>query len=323
MEYTTLGRTGLKVSVAGLGSGGFSRLGLKAGKSEDEAAKLIHQAVDLGINFIDTAPAYGTEGVVGKALKSIPRQSVVVATKAFVHRNDEWYTPARVVASLDNSLRAMGTDYVDVFNLHGVYAFEYKHAIENIVPALLEQQAKGKIKHIGITENPIEDHTNAMLELALRDDVWEVFMVGFHMMHQGARKNVFPLTRQKGIGTLLMFAVRSMFADPPRIAREVKALAAKGLIDKSLASSDDPLGFLVHEGGASNVTEAAYRFVRHEPGVDIVLFGTGDADHLRSNVASLLKRPLPQADRDKLTALFGHLKAGVGLDGHAPPANSK
>ena len=68
---TTVGRTGLKVSVAGLGTGGFSRLGMKAGKSEDVCARLVHQAVDLGINFIDTAAAYGNEGVVGKALKSI------------------------------------------------------------------------------------------------------------------------------------------------------------------------------------------------------------------------------------------------------------
>ena len=58
----------------------------------------------------------------------------------------------------------MGTDYVDVFNLHGVYEFEYKHAREVIVPALLEQKAKGKIRHLGITENPIDDHTNAMLK---------------------------------------------------------------------------------------------------------------------------------------------------------------
>ena len=257
MEYTTLGRTGLKVSVAGLGGGGFSRLGLKAGKSEDEAAKLIHLAVGLGINFIDTAPAYGTEGVVGKALKTIPRDQVVVATKAFVRRGDEWFTPERVIASLDNSLRLLGTDYIDVFNLHGVYANEYRHAIEVVVPALLKQKEKGKIRHIGITENPIEDHTNAMLELAVRDDVWEVMMIGFHMMHQGARKNVFPHTRRKGIGTLLMFAVRSIFADPPRIAREVKQLAAKGLVDQSLAQTDDPLGFLVHGGGAATNTEAA------------------------------------------------------------------
>jgi aryl-alcohol dehydrogenase-like predicted oxidoreductase len=60
MEYTTLGKTGLKVSVAGLGCGGFSRLGLSAGKTEDEAVLLVCEAVDMGINFIDTAPIYGT-----------------------------------------------------------------------------------------------------------------------------------------------------------------------------------------------------------------------------------------------------------------------
>ncbi|MGB6891512.1 MAG: hypothetical protein WBE25_08515, partial [Xanthobacteraceae bacterium] len=165
------------------------------------------------------------------------------------------------------------------------------------------------------TENPIVDFTNEMLKRALRDPVWEVFMVGFHMMHQGARENVFAVTRTKGVGTLLMFAVRSIFADPPRVAREMKALAAKGLVEKWLGESDDPLGFLLHEHGAANMIEAAYRFARHEPGVDVVLFGTGDAEHLRTNVASLLKPPLPEADQAKLAALFGHLK-GVGLDGH-------
>src|SRR5258705_5051390 len=153
-----------------------------------------------------------------------------------------------------------------------------------------------------------------MLDQAKRDDVWEVYMVGFHMMHQGARKNVFPITRAKGVGTLLMFAVRSIFADPPRVAREMRALAEQGLVEKSLGETDDPLGFLIHEGGASNMTEAAYRYVRHEPGVDVVLFGTGDAEHLRTNVASLLKPPLPEADRAKIDALFGHLAVGIGLD---------
>ena len=83
----------------------------------------MREAVELGVNFIDTAPSYGTEGVVGRALKSIPRDKVVVATKSAVQRNNEWWTPERVVASLDNSLRLMGTDYVDVFNLHAVDPF--------------------------------------------------------------------------------------------------------------------------------------------------------------------------------------------------------
>jgi len=315
MQYTTLGKTGLRVSVAGLGTGGFSRMGLKSGLNEDQSARLVRDAIDLGVNFIDTAPPYGTEGVVGKALKHVARDQVVVATKAFIHRNNEWSTPERVLASLDNSLRLLGTDYVDVFNLHGIEAYEYEYALNTIAPVLIEQQRKGKIRHIGLTENPIVDFTNETLKRALNDPVWEVFMVGFHMMHQGARQNVFPLTQKNGIGTLIMFAVRSIFADPPRVAREIKALAAKGLLDKSLAATDDPLGFLVHEGGAASMIDAAYRFVRHEPGVDVTLFGTGNAAHLRSNIASLLKPPLPDADRAKLVALFGHLE-GVGLDGH-------
>jgi L-galactose dehydrogenase len=85
MHYTTLGRTGLRVSVAGLGTGGFSRLGLMNGKSEVEAARLIHEAVGLGINFIDTAPAYGTEGVVGLA---------VIPTGADMLRGGEGLTTA-------------------------------------------------------------------------------------------------------------------------------------------------------------------------------------------------------------------------------------
>jgi len=158
----------------------------------------------------------------------------------------------------------MGTDYIDVFNLHGVFAYEYKHAIEKIVPALVEQKKKGKIRHIGITENPINDFTNEMLKRAVNDPVWTVYMVGFHMMHQIARKNVFPETRAKGIGTLLMFAVRSIFADAPRIAREMKAMAAKGLVEKWLGETQEPLGLRIHEGGAPSMTEAAYLYARHQ-----------------------------------------------------------
>jgi aryl-alcohol dehydrogenase-like predicted oxidoreductase len=317
VQYTTLGKTNLRVSVAGLGTGGFSRLGLKSGKTEDEAARLIHEARDLGVNFIDTAQSYGTEGVVGKALKTIPRDQVVIATKA-QFRGTPFAPPEKVVAALDNSLRLMGTDYVDVFNLHGVEVGEYDYALETMAPALLKEKEKGKIRHIGITENPIVDFTNATLKRALNDPVWEVFMVGFHMMHQGARQNVFAKTREKGIGTLLMFAVRSIFADPPRVAREMKVLADKGLVEKWLGELDDPLGFLVHEGGASSMIEAAYRYARHEPGVDVVLFGTGDSAHLKANVAALLKPPLPEADRAKLAKLFGHL-TGIGLDSHQSP----
>ena len=120
MEYVTLGRTGLGVSVAGLGCGGFSRLGLGTGKSESEAVALVRQALDLGVNLLDTAAVYGTEGVVGAAIKSVPRDRVVIATKAWIPRREGSCAAARAVASLDNSLKQLGTDYIDIFQLHGV-----------------------------------------------------------------------------------------------------------------------------------------------------------------------------------------------------------
>jgi len=89
-------------------------------------------------------------------------------------------------------------------------------------------------------------------------------------------------------------------------------LAHSGDVPASLAAQPEPLGFLLHKDGASNLTDAAYRFARHEPGADVVLFGTGDQEHLRANVASLLKGPLPPSDMDKLRQLFAQLR-GVGL----------
>jgi aryl-alcohol dehydrogenase-like predicted oxidoreductase len=120
MEYTTLGRTELKVSVAGLGCGGFSRLGLSTGGTEASAIAIIHAAIDHGVNLLDTAAPYGTEDVVGKAIRTVPRDKVVIATKSSVFRDGERWAPERVVASLDNSLRELGIDCIDVFQLHAV-----------------------------------------------------------------------------------------------------------------------------------------------------------------------------------------------------------
>lgn len=323
MEYTTLGRTGLRVSVAGLGCGGFSRLGLGTGKSEADAIGIIRAALDLGVNLFDTAAAYGTEPVLGKALRGVKREQVVICTKAPFGISNPDATPDKAVASLDRSLRELGTDYIDVYQLHGVAPRGYAHALDVIAPALLREKEKGKFRHLGITETAPGDPTHEMIGRACPDGVWEVVMVAFHMMHQNARDAVFPLTRQYGVGTLLMFAVRNIFSRPERLAQTMRELAEQGKLPREIADDPDPLGFLVHEGGAGSIIDAAYRFVRHEPGVDVVLFGTGDVGHLNTNVESLLKPPLPEADRDKLARLFGHL-VGVGLDApHLTPLSRR
>jgi aryl-alcohol dehydrogenase-like predicted oxidoreductase len=320
MRYTTLGKTGLRVSVAGLGCGGFSRLGLATGKTEDQAAALVLEAVDLGINFLDTAPSYGTEAIVGKALKTLQRDKVVVATKVHAVRNGEWYTAERVTQSIDNSLKQLGTDYIDLFQLHGVRVAEYDHAANVVLPALLAAKEKGKIRHLGITESPVDDFKHEMLIRAANEGPWDVFMVAFNMMHQGTRKKLFPLTLEKKIGTLVMFAVRSIFTKNERVVAALKEAASKGKIAQEIADNPEPLGFLLHKDGASSITEAAYRYAVNEPGVDVVLFGTGDRDHLHANVKSLLLPPLPAADMAKLAALYGTL-IDVGMD--ASPTQEK
>ena len=311
MEYTTLGRTGLKVSVAGLGCGGFSKLGLGTGKSEDHAIGIIRAALDLGVNLIDTAAVYGTEDVVGKALRGVPRDSVVLCTKA-----SRPFTAAQVLESLDGSLRRLGVDCIDVFQLHAVPPSAYDSLCREVVPDLVKAREQGKFRFLGITETARNDPEQVMLDRATQENLWDTAMLAFHLMDQVARTRVFPHTIANRIGTLMMFAVRGIFARPAQLSATMKDLAAAGQIPAWLARTDDPLGFLVHEGGASSLTDAAYRYVRHEPGVDVVLFGTGEADHLRANIASILKPPLPEADRARLAELFSHLR-GVGLE--APP----
>jgi aryl-alcohol dehydrogenase-like predicted oxidoreductase len=316
MIYRTFGRTGLKVSAAGLGGGGFSRLGLAKGKSETEVVSLIHLALDLGVNIIDTAASYGTESVIGRAIKSAPRDRLVITTKASPAKYATWdlFTPENVVASIDDSLRQLQTDYLDVFQLHAVVPQTYEHTRDVIYPAVLREKEKGKLRFIGITEAAAFDLDHEMYQRALaEDDIWDTAMVGFNMMHQNARINVFPKTVEKKVGTLIMFAVRRIFAQPERLGEKVRALVADGLLPKWLGASPDPLGVLVHEGGASSIIDAAYRFVRDEPGVDVVLFGTSDPHHLREDIASLTKPPLPASDRQQIVTLFSHL-VGVGIE---------
>src|SRR5437867_4265116 len=129
MDYTTLGRTGLKVSVAGLGCGGFSQLGLGTGKSEGHAGGVVRAALDHGVNLFDTAASYATEQVLGKALRGVPRDSVVVCTKAPFSVSHPNSTAESAVQSLERSLQALGTDYIDVYQLHGIAPRAYDHAL--------------------------------------------------------------------------------------------------------------------------------------------------------------------------------------------------
>lgn len=301
-----LGRTGLEVGVAGLGCGGHSRLGQATGSTSEESIAIVQRALDLGITLIDTARVYGTEEIVGKALAH-RRSEVVISTKVPPIDQDGPRGAAGLRTSLEKSLEDLRTDTVDVYHLHGVQPETYDHCVDVLVPEMFKLRDEGKIRFLAISEGFGRDSGHAMLERAVTDDCWDVMMVGFNLLNPSARDRVFPATQPKGIGILVMFAVRRLLSQGDELRRVVGELVAEGRIDSEGVSLDDPLGFLVTSGEASSVVDAAYRFARHEPGTDVILTGTGNPAHLEANVASLAKGPLPAEDLARLTQLFGHL----------------
>ncbi len=311
MDYRPLGNTGLTVSVAGLGCGGNSRLGLGRGASFDECVSVVHTAIETGVNFLDTAEAYGTEEIVGAAVRSHDRTKLVISTKAIFRGADE--TAKSVTAKVEASLKRLGLDHVDIFHFHAVGPESYAHHRDVLAPALLRLKEQGKVRHVGITETGPRDPEQKMLAMAIEEGPWEVIMLAYSLMNQGARRSVFPVTQRRGIGTLLMFVVRNIFSNDAYRRDVFAKLVEQGALDASILANGDPLGFLVTEGGAKSITDAAYRYARHEQGADVILFGTGNKAHVRANVESILRPALPAPVIERLHATFGHL-TGVGLD---------
>ncbi len=312
MEYTILGRSGLKVSSVGLGCGGPSRLGQATGKSEQESLAVAWQALDLGITLFDTAEVYGTEALVGRALEAVPRDQVVISTKKLPPSPAHPDPVRELKQGLEHSLRRLKTDYVDIYHLHGVRPEQYNYAYNVLAPILLRMREEGKLRAVGITEAFIPDPGHLMLQQALEVECWDVMMVGFNLLNPSARSRVFKKTLEKNIGVLGMFAVRRALSQPAQLKTLIADLAQRGQIDPEACDADDPLGFLTQEGKAATIPEAAYRYCRHEPGIHVVLTGTGNANHLKANVTSLLKPPLPQTDLQRLEAIFGRVDSVSG-----------
>jgi aryl-alcohol dehydrogenase-like predicted oxidoreductase len=307
MDYTILGRTGLTVSVAGLGCGGPSRLGLRQKKSEKEAVALVRQAKDLGVNFFDTAEWYGTEHIVGTALAETPRDRLVISTKKNIPPLDHPDPGAEVSKSVEESLKRLRTDYIDIYHVHGVYPGQYSFVKERLLPALQHMREQGKIRSVGITERFPADTTHQVLLQALQDDCWDVIMTGFNLLNPCARKKLFRLTQNQRVGVLSMYAVRRGLSQPALLKTICADLVKKGVAGAESLNLDDPLDFVVREGGAATVSEAAYRFCRHEPGVHVVLTGTGNPDHLKANVEAIMKPALPEPVLRRLANIFGNV----------------
>ncbi len=320
MEFTTLGRSHARASVLGLGTGGPSRVGLSYGHTEAQSIAVVQEAFRLGINVIDTAEGYGSEGIVGKALgdpqAGIRRSDLILCSKASCQRDRQPRPLADFKSSVYGSLEKMGLDYLDLYYIHALYAEHVDHALDVILPGLQELKREGVVRSVGISEHFNSDTRHeALLRVMQEAPEWvDVLMIGFNILNSSARRALLPLCLQHNVGVTCMFAVRQAFSRPFVLSRIVGELVAAGQVDGRKVDVSDPLGFLLREGHAASVTEAAYRYCRQEPGIDVVLSGTGNLEHLRQNVAYILQPPLPDAAKARLDDIFGRVDTVSGQD---------
>jgi len=306
MKKIILGRTGLEVSIAGLGAGGHSRLGI-AKYGQDHAAMIVRTAFDNGVNFFDTATVYGTEEAVGLGLSGIPKEQYVLSTKFPYYENrHDIHTPDKLEQILDESLKALRTDYIDIYNLHAVMPEDYEKTIDILLPAMQKAQKQGKIRFFGITEGFGGDTSHIMLKQAVADDFFDVIMVGYSIINPSAAKTMLPITIEKNIGVQCMFAVRNALSNPEQLKVDIQRILEKKQADPELMASHGTLGFLVSEGAAGSIMEAAYRFCNNTPGIHVTLTGTGNAGHLIDNIKAIQSPALPEDILQKLDMMFGN-----------------
>ena len=310
MEKITLGRTGVETTPVGLGCGGGSRIGMFS-KGIDHAAGIVRLAYDSGVRFFDTAEAYGTQPAVGNGLEARPRDSYVISTKYPFFTDENRADPKNLEVMLDKALHELKTDYVDIYHLHGMVAEDYPRAKEYFYPELLRMRDKGKLRFIGVTERFMEDTSHEMAKMALCDNLFDVMMLGYNVINFSAKNEVLQRTKEQGVGTLCMFAVRNALSNREYERELLEKLVASGQLAKDM-NIEEGLMYLVNKGYAASIMEAAYRFCNHTEEINVTLFGTSSHDHLRENLNSFTMPPLPRAALDWIEKMFGQVNSVSG-----------
>lgn len=293
MEYSVLGRTGLRVSRLGLGG---APLGGDYGAVTDrEVAEVVDAAIDEGINVIDTAPLYGSgdsERRIGRALTG-KRNEVVLATKAVMR--GEPYSYENTLRSVESSLRRLNTDWVDIIQVHEPGATTYEQIMNETVPAFLKLREQGKVRWLGINERNLDQLVRFM-----KTDVFDVlqFYTRYMLIDCTAKDEVLPLARRMNIGVIngsvlgmgVLAGVTHMLEGYPALLEEANRRMAE-------------LAFL-RRPGSSGLIEPAMRFSLTCPDIAVTLTGVASAGLLRRNAGYCDGEGLAEHELNRIFSLF-------------------
>ncbi|MCI3221448.1 aldo/keto reductase [Streptomyces sp. NP-1717] len=285
MKYRTLGRTGIKVSPYCLGAMMFGVLG---NPDHEDCVRIIHKALDAGVNFVDTADAYSrgeSETILGKALKG-RRDNVVLATKAHLPMGDDpnqqgnsrrWLTRA-----LDDSLRRLGTDHVDLFQIHRPAP---DTDVEETLSALTDMIRAGKVRAIGTSSFPASDIVEAQWVAERRGLArFRTEQPTYSILNRGIEREVLPVCERYGMGALVFSPLAGgLLTGRYRKGRPNDTHRAgfgfRHLADERRLDAVEQLIPVAQEAGMS-LTHLATAFAISHPGVTSAIIGPRTTDHL-------------------------------------------
>jgi len=283
MRYRTLGRTGIKVSPYALGA---LALGTPIGNPDhDDSIRVIHKALDAGINFVDTADAYGeSEVVVGKALKG-RRDSVVLATK--VSRpigddpNHQGASRRWLIAAAENSLRRLQTDYIDLYQIHRP---DPETDIEETLSALSDLIHSGKVRAIGASQTLASGIVEAQWTAERRGlQRFRTEQPPYSILSRGIEREVLPIAQRYGLGILVWGPLaQGMLTGRIRKGQQTdlrRAALFKAFSDERRLDAVEKIIALAEEAGLP-VTHLAMAFAIAHPGVTSAIIGPHTMEQL-------------------------------------------
>lgn len=200
LKYRKLGNTGLDVSVLSFGASSLG--GVFRDIQKEEGVRTVHTAIDMGINLIDVSPYYGltqAETVLGEALRSIPRDRYVLSTKAGRYGQDEFdFSANRLKRSAEESLRRLGTDYLDILLLHDIEFGSPEQVLEEGIPALEQLKKSGIIRYFGVSGLPLN-----IFDVALSRTALDVILSYCHYsLNDSSLLGLLPLLERQGTGLI-------------------------------------------------------------------------------------------------------------------------